>query len=164
MDSFKKTIKIDRLLKDLFRKKQWEDKLGLHSVFDTWPELVGDGIASRSWPHLIRGTVLWVNVSDSVWMQQLHLQKMELLDKINRSLPGKEKISDIRFQLNTKAGQQKSAGNHNIKKVELRPVDPDKLNSFQRLVSSISDDEIKGRLLRLWTKTHQRPVLPKDDE
>jgi hypothetical protein len=163
MDSFKKTIKIDNLLKDLFRKKQWEVKLELYSVFETWPQLVGDVIAARTCPHLIRGTVLWVNVSDSVWMQQLHLQKMELLDKINCSLPGKEKISDIRFQLNTSAGQQKVAGNHNEKKVELRPVDPDELKSFQRLVSSIGDDEIKGRLLRLWTKTHQRPVSPEDE-
>lgn len=163
MDYLKKTIKIDNLLKELFRKKQWEGKLELHSVFETWPQLVGDGIASRSWPHLIRGTVLWVNVSDSVWMQQLHLQKMELLDKINRSLPGDGRITDIRFQLKTSAGKPKNADNLQEERVELRPVDPEQLNSFQRLVSSIGDDEIKGRLLRLWTKTHQRPVSPKDE-
>ncbi|HIJ79944.1 MAG: DUF721 domain-containing protein [Desulfobulbaceae bacterium] len=163
MDSLKKIIKIDNLLKELFRKKQWEEKLGLHSVFENWPQLVGEGIASRSRPHLIRGTVLWVNVSDSVWMQQLHLQKMELLDKINRNMPGKGEITDIRFLLNVDAGQQPEPDNHPAKQVELRPIDPDQLKSFQRLITSITDDEMKGRLLRLWTKNHQRSVPLEDN-
>ena len=94
-----KIIRIDALFADLFKKRQWDKRLALHAVFRNWPQVVGPEIAERTAPQVIRGTVLWIAVSDSVWMQQLHLQKQALLEQINANVRGSEKISDIRFQI-----------------------------------------------------------------
>lgn len=157
MATTQKTTKIDSLLADLFRKKQWDKRLGLHAVFEKWPEIVGGEIAWRAQPHLIRGTVLWVTVSDSVWMQQLHLQKVQLLANINRSLPGDEKISDLRFQLDARLDRERQEEEKAPEPQPPKPIDPEEKRAFERLLSGIPEEETRKRLLSLWIKSHQRP-------
>lgn len=157
MASPEKVIRIDSLLAGLFEKRQWDRRLGLHAIFQNWPGVVGKEIARQAEPHVIRGTVLWVNVSDSVWMQQLHLQKLHLLEKINASLPGPEKISDLRFQVNAALGQEESAPEVPEPVSTPRPVDPQALKDFERLVAAIGDAETRNRLLSLWKKAHGFP-------
>ena len=92
---------ISRLLSAVFENRKWRSKLELHRVFEFWDRTVGKEIAAVAQPSLIRSrNVLWVKVKDSIWMQQLHLQKMLLLEKLNRQFKG-EKLSDIHFQLDS---------------------------------------------------------------
>jgi manganese/zinc/iron transport system substrate-binding protein len=86
---------------------------------------VGPDISGRAQPACIRGSVLWVDVLDSIWMQQLHLQKLLLLDLINRRLDNGS-ISDIRFKLNSELGSTKPAA---LLKKPARPIDPEKLQA-----------------------------------
>ena len=146
------------LLTVLIRQRHWDKQVGLHAVFDLWPRAVGREIAKQSAPRVIRGTVLWVGVTDSVWMQQLHFMKQELLQRINDSLPGREKISDLRFQLDTGLGDEE--------KMELvapaallsaRPLDQEQLRVFEGLARSVDDVDLQERLLSLWKKAHQFP-------
>lgn len=160
MASSEKITRIDRLLAGLFAKRQWDKRLGLHAIFRSWPEVVGKAIARQAAPHVIRGTVLWVNVSDSVWMQQLHLQKPHLLEKINASLPGPETISDLRFQVDAALGQEEPAPEVPGPVSSPRPVDPQALKDFERLVAAIGDAETRNRLLSLWKKAHGFPPAP----
>ena len=74
-------IEISRLLSGVIENKKWRSKLELHRVFELWQSIVGQEIAAVAQPSLIRGHVLWVKVAESIWMQQLHLQKMLLLEK-----------------------------------------------------------------------------------
>src|SRR5210317_2511439 len=100
-DNLHKPEEISRLLSSVFDNRKWRSKLELHRVFEFWDRTVGKEIAAVAQPTLIRSrSVLWVKVRDSIWMQQLHLQKMLLLEKINRQLNG-EQLSDIHFQLDS---------------------------------------------------------------
>ncbi|MGV1099534.1 DciA family protein [Thiovibrio sp. JS02] len=157
-----KLTRIDSLLAELFKKRQWERRLGLHAIFRTWPRVVGREIAGRAAPQVIRGTVLWVAVSDSVWMQQLHLQKQQLLEYINNSLDGPETISDIRFQLDVTLGQGKEDENGPAAPPALKPIDPEQRKDFERLLAGLPDEENRRRLLSLWIKAHQRPLPEKE--
>ncbi len=157
-----KMTRIDTLLADLFRKKQWEKRLGLHAIFQSWPKVVGGEIAGRAVPQVIRGTVLWVAVSDSVWMQQLHLQKPLLLARINDSLPGPERISDIRFQLEASLEERKAEAEPAPEPSATRAIDPEEKKRFESLLASIPDPENRQRLLSLWVKTHRR-LLPEKE-
>jgi hypothetical protein len=157
MASPEKVIRIDSLLAGLFEKRQWDRRLGLHAIFQNWPGVVGKEIARQAEPHVIRGTVLWVNVSDSVWMQQLHLQKLHLLEKINASLPGPEKISDVRFQVDAALGREEATPEAHKQAPPLQSIDPEALKDFERLVASIVDPETRSRLLSLWKKAHRFP-------
>jgi len=151
-----KIIRIDSLFAELFKKRQWDKRLALHAVFRNWPEVVGQEIAERTEPQVIRGTVLWIAVSDSVWMQQLHLQKQALLEHVNANLRGSEKISDIRFQIDAALGEEKMVADSPPPVFPPPPVDPEKQKSFEGLISAIGDAELRTRLLTLWRKAHRK--------
>ncbi len=141
------------LLARVIRKKKWRNRLELHGVFRFWDEVVGPDISGRAQPVCIRGSVLWVDVIDSIWMQQLHLQKLLLLDLINRRLD-KGSISDIRFKLNSELGSTKPAA---MLKKAARPIDKKKLQEFEEQLAPLQDEEIKRALLRLWKKYQACP-------
>lgn len=149
-----KITRIDSLFAELFKKRQWDKRLALHAVFRNWPQVVGQEIAARTEPQVIRGTVLWVAVSDSVWMQQLHLQKQALLEHVNANVRGSEKISDIRFQIDAALDEEKMVADNSTPVAAPQPVDPEEQKSFERMIAAIGDGELRRRLLALWRKAH----------
>lgn len=150
-----KITRIDSLFAELFKKRQWDKRLALHAVFRNWSEVVGPEIAERTEPQVIRGTVLWIAVSDSVWMQQLHLQKQALLERVNANVRGSEKISDIRFQVEAVLGEEKMVVDSPRPIVSPQPIDPEKQKEFERLIAVIGDAELRARLFALWQKAHR---------
>ncbi|MDO8784705.1 MAG: DUF721 domain-containing protein, partial [Syntrophales bacterium] len=52
------------------------------SIISLWNKAVGPQIATQSRPGTLKGTTLFVKVSSSVWMQQLHFLKEEIIEKI----------------------------------------------------------------------------------
>jgi len=145
-------VAISRLLATVFDDKKWRSKLELHRVFEFWNKTVGREIAAVAQPSLIRGHVLWVKVADSVWMQQLHLQKMLLLKKLNQQLHG-EKISDIHFQLNSSLAPPPEPESK-----QLRPVviDRKQEQEFDKILSSLENEDLRVSLKRLWLKMHTK--------
>ena len=141
-------VSISRLLADVCEHKKWRTRLELHRVFEFWDDVVGREIAAVARPALIRGHVLWVKVTDSVWMQQLHLQKMLLLQKINQQL-GEENVADIRFQLNSSMTLSPEPEPAKAKQVIL---DSKKEQEFDRLISSLENEDLRASLKRLWVR------------
>jgi hypothetical protein len=148
-----KPEEISRLLSAVFENKKWCSKLELHRVFEFWDRTVGKEIAAVAQPSLIRSRdVLWVKVKDSIWMQQLHLQKMLLLEKINRQFKD-EKISDIHFQLDSSLSTPPEPENEKPKSFS-----PDKQQEqeFDKLISSLENDELRDSLKSLWVKMQNK--------
>lgn len=69
-----------------------------YPIWKNWEAIVGPAIAQKTNPDLVRGKTLVVSVENSVWMQELQLQKNNILEKI-RSLSLEHPIEDIRFRL-----------------------------------------------------------------
>ncbi|MDH3394488.1 MAG: DUF721 domain-containing protein [Desulfobulbaceae bacterium] len=154
MKKSKKPENISDLLGGLFRQKNWQGRLGMHALFSFWDEAVGDEIALRAQPDLIRGTVLWVRVSDSIWMQQLHLSKNLMMEKVNDRL-GESKITDIRFRIDPTLGKPKPQPEP---EPQPTPVDPARLKNAEDMFASLPDKELQKALRSLWIKTesHKR--------
>ena len=146
----KKLSHIGNLLDEVFRNKGWSKRLELYAVFHFWNEVVGKDVAKRAQPHVIRGAVLWVKVSDPIWMQQLHLQKSILLEKINQRLRGEE-LSDIRFQLDAGLGKGPKPAAPTLDPMPTEP-EPREIEKFDTMISSLSDPAVKKELKELWMK------------
>ena len=149
-----KPVALNKLLAAFVDNKKWRSRLELHAVFKFWDGTVGEEIAAIAQPSLVRGSVLWVKVADSVWMQQLHMQKMLLLEKINQQLPG-AKLSDIHLQLDSTL---KAPDKHSEEKPLPKKLAPDKKKEqeFDHLIDSLKDEEIKASLKSLWVKLQER--------
>jgi predicted nucleic acid-binding Zn ribbon protein len=154
-------VPMNQLLAAFLDNKKWRNRLELHAVFKFWDATVGKEIAAVAQPSLIRGSTLWIKVADSVWMQQLHMQKMLLLEKINLQLPG-AKLSDIHLQLD--CSLKEPPKNVKAKPRQSKPiVDKNREQEFDHLIDSLENDEIKASLKSLWLKLQERRRLKTED-
>jgi predicted nucleic acid-binding Zn ribbon protein len=76
------------------------------SLSGHWSRLVGEALAANSRPARVNGDVLAVEVTGSVWANELHLLKMPLMEKL-RSFPGLEGLQDVRCQIATRSASDK---------------------------------------------------------
>ncbi|MCK5070341.1 MAG: DUF721 domain-containing protein [Desulfocapsa sp.] len=141
---------LDKFLPQLANQQGWAEQLDLHSVFLQWNDLVESDIADHCQPQKIVKNVLWVEVENSAWLQQLQFQTLPLLDILNRSFK-MSKLKGLRFCLATK---------EQIKKVEkeqsLRYVQPSvqDVEAFEKQTETISDKDSRDALVRLWYLAH----------
>ncbi|MDO8785420.1 MAG: DUF721 domain-containing protein, partial [Syntrophales bacterium] len=99
----------------------------------------------------LKGTTLFVKVSSSVWMQQLHFLKEEIIEKINQALGGTT-IKNIFFSI----GEIHSAP---LKGEEKQPVsmashllkDRDR-KMIEESIAFLPDQELREILKRVMTK------------
>lgn len=160
------TKDLSTLLHSIFQQKQWGDRLGIHQVFLFWDETFGE-LANRAQPDVIRGDTLWVNVSDSVWMQQLQFEKQALLEQINTKLNQLNKCSDkssgavpqikeIKFKLDLNLNVTPHPAHDLAAKRRKSPIDKAQLKNFESSINSISDEKIKKSLVNLWIAQQSR--------
>jgi len=144
---------VDQLLAQIFARRNWRQRLDLHQVFQLWDEVVGEEVAIRAQPVRLRGSVLWVAVSDSIWMQQLHLQKMLLMERLNGRLPNGG-ITDLRFQLDISInGRPRKMAEE--KTPAQRTVNPEEAAAFEQHLEPLADEELKRAIRRVWRRFRQ---------
>ena len=91
---------IGSLIDQIASRYRWQRRFSRRAIWKSWNELTGYAISEHSWPLKFReNDILVIAVSDSVWMQQLSLQKFTVLDALNRRLPPESRIRDIRFEI-----------------------------------------------------------------
>ncbi len=132
-------------------RRNWQKKLALNQLFLFWDEAVGLAIAAQAQPLVVRGDVLWVRVSDSVWMQQLYFQKLDLLDQLNRRLK-QGRLADIRFKVDANLA---AADEELEPPASQKPVDPVQEERFEALIDGLEDDEMRQLLRRVWHKNQR---------
>jgi predicted nucleic acid-binding Zn ribbon protein len=143
------------LLQELFRRKNWQQRLDQHALFLRWEEIVGTEIAERAQPDCIRGEVLWLRTTDSVWMQHLSLQKTTLLALLNGRL-GENGVKDIRFRLDVGlSGRRQQEPGGERPGPEL-PISMEELEEFEQMALPLKDEELKGAMRRFWLKSRRR--------
>ncbi len=65
-----------------------------------WKHIVGNLLAERSWIQKLDNNILFVSATNNVWMQELILRKVKLIQDIESKF--KIKLSDIIFFLRTR--------------------------------------------------------------
>lgn len=70
----------------------------LSILAELWETAVGSAIAKNTRPAAIKGGLLLIHVSSSVWMQQLQFMKDDMLLSIHRTL-GSEWIRELKFKI-----------------------------------------------------------------
>ena len=67
-------------------------------VWTFWDRIVGKDLAGNAQPAAFKQRILVVHVSSSVWLQELHFQKKELIHRLNEAA-GNRVVDDIRFKI-----------------------------------------------------------------
>jgi hypothetical protein len=130
----------------IIRDNDWEQKYDQYRVFAKWRELVGADTAAHTRPFKVVKDVLWLEVDNSAWMQQLQFQKIVLLDTLNESLRVSY-FSDIRFTVKKQAAREE--GDHD-KPLRRTPPSAIEIEQFEKQVAFIEDDDVREALTRYW--------------
>ena len=89
-----KTITLAEAIQDYLKEMHLEGKLSETGVINSWEEIVGKAIASRTSKIYIREGVLYVHLNSSVVRNELLMLRQALKEKINEKA-GTEVIREI---------------------------------------------------------------------
>ncbi len=164
-DGKRKPVQIASLLSGLASGPKWQRRFERSILWREWKTIAGDAISSHAWPLKFReGDVLIVTVSDSVWMQQLSLQKLSLIDAINARLSPESHIRDIRFELGSVKETMRATRSSPFRQTEtgrtatMRHSDteapPELIKQAEELTGHVKDSELKDILKRIYLKGH----------
>lgn len=92
-----KTITLAEALNDYIKEMNFGPKLNEAGLINSWEEVVGKAIASRTAKVYIREQVLYVHLSSSVVRNELLMLRQALKEKLNNKA-GSDVIKDIIFK------------------------------------------------------------------
>lgn len=136
---------LEELLPQVTIQRGWEEQLDLHSIFLRWDDLVESDVAEHCQPLKIIKSVLWVEVENSAWLQQLQYQTVPLLDILNNSLR-LSRLKGLRFCLAEKNSEKKKS------EAVLRYIQPSSqdIEAFEQQAGTIADKDSRDALVRFW--------------
>lgn len=131
-------------------RMQWE----YLPVWKEWKAVVGPETALHAWPHHVDSNgVLFIMVSDSIWMQQLSFQRHVLINKLNSRLQT-GKLCEIRMFLGDVSVLRNLCGESGQMAGCLRPWSANVTEELERradaMVEPIADEELKGLVKQLY--------------
>lgn len=89
-----RTISLGEAMRDYIREMNLEVKLLEVNLINSWEELVGKAIASRTSKVYIRDHILYIRLNSSVARNELMMLREALREKLNEKA-GKEIIREI---------------------------------------------------------------------
>lgn len=150
----KRAQQVGDLIRELRDQPGFGEQISRHQAWLVWDQIVGEQIAARARPRKLRGRVLEVLVDHPVWMQQLHMLKPKILEKINREAPNAG-ITDI-YLRQAKPADAQIEFRRNSKKQEPLPWDGIELEAWEKknidnMLEDIDNDELRDEFRRLLT-------------
>lgn len=85
---------LGEILNELLQRNGLTHRVKQFEVINAWPEVVGPAVARVSKAAEVREGVLYVEVLNGVWRNELFYLKPELVQKLNRHV-GQKVIHDI---------------------------------------------------------------------
>jgi hypothetical protein len=135
-------------------------RLGLQShLFELrlqqqWREIIGEPIASHTWPAQVRFKKLYLLVRNSVWLQQLTFLKPTLLAKLNKQA-GADVITDIALRVGEiPALTQDPAASTYV--LQMPSVSEAALVEATAHAAAIQDPELRNRLTQVMAEAFSR--------
>ncbi len=92
-----KTISLAEAVQDYIKEMNLGSKLDEVGVINSWEEIVGKAISSRTTKIYFKDQVLYVHLNSSVVRNELLMLRQVLKDKLNQKA-GSEVIKDIVFR------------------------------------------------------------------
>jgi hypothetical protein len=153
----KRVEKLGEILSRLIRSEGYERKSPQGPVFAAWPEVVGELLSQKSWPVSLRKGVLLVQVSDSVWMQELQMQKHQILERIGAVRGGGE-ITDLRWTVRgapTRVSLRKRRAHPPV--LSSRPLTEEESAWVGAVSAQVEDPDLRKTLQRVLGKYLRAP-------
>ena len=125
----------------------------LARVVQHWPTIAGSQLAAVTQPESIRARVLFVTVSDAIWLQQVTFYQAQLLENMRHVL-GNVPITKLHFTLARSSLHQPglSSPEETLGPLPLTAVEEQQV---QESTAGIADPELREAVRRAWQRGWQ---------
>ncbi len=90
---------IQAVLKSALRRFGLDHKIEQYRFVEHWPKIVGAPIARHTKPAGIQNRILYVEVLNSGWAQELSMRRETILKRVKTFCDTSVQIDDVRFVL-----------------------------------------------------------------
>ena len=149
---------LSSVLAGVARRLGLESKLLESRLRRDWVSIVGEPIASNTWPDQIRYKKLYLLVHNSVWLHQLTFLKPTLIHKLN-TVAGGELVTEIVLRVGEIPSRAASSattppidGDFTVSEVVLAEVSSH--------VSAIQDPDLRQQFTSVISRYPQTPTPP----
>jgi hypothetical protein len=149
------------VLSGLARRLGLESKLLESRIRREWSAIVGEPIASNTWPDQIRYKKLYVRVHNTVWLHQLTFLKPALVQKLN-SVAGTNLVADIVLRVG-ELPEPERVSSPMEQGGEASNPSADLLAESSVHSGAVQDPELRDRLAQLMAHSIARSHRPKAD-
>jgi len=125
----------------------------LARVVQYWHTIAGPQLAAVTQPESIRARVLFVTVSDAIWLQQVTFYQAQLLENMRRVL-GDVPITKLHFRLAMSSSRQPVSSSPE-EVLEPAPLTAVEEQQVQEGTAGIADPELREAVKRAWQRGWQ---------
>ena len=125
----------------------------LGQIIRHWQAIAGPQLAAVTQPESIRARVLFVTVSDAIWLQQITFYQAQLLKNIRRIL-GDVPIAKLHFTLAMSSSRQPVLSPP-AEDLEPLPLTAAEEQQMQEGTASIADPDLRETVRRAWQRGWQ---------
>ena len=151
---------VSSVLEGLAHRLGLESKLLESRLRRDWVSIVGEPIASNTWPNQIRYKKLYLLVHNSVWLHQLTFLKPTLIHKLN-SVAGGELVTDIVLRVGELPEADHVPTSPEALRATASPPSEALLAEISTHVTTIQDPLLRDRLAQLMAQVLAQPRAPK---
>lgn len=151
---------ISSILEGLARRLGLESKLLESRLRRDWVSIVGEPIASNTWPDQIRYKKLYLLVHNSVWLHQLTFLKPTLIQKLNQ-VAGAEVVTDIVLRIGELPEADRAPASPEALQEAAPPASAELLAEISEHVTAIQDPDLRNHLAQLMAQSLAQPRGPK---
>ena len=151
---------VSNVLEGLARRLGLESKLLESRLRRDWVSIVGEPIASNTWPDQIRYKKLYLLVHNSVWLHQLTFLKPTLIQKLN-NVAGSELVTDIVLRVGELPEADRLPAATEALRAPASPPSAALLAEISAHVTTIQDPDLRDHLAQLMAQSLAQPRGPK---
>lgn len=141
---------VNSILGSSFASLGLASKIKEHYIKKAWAGCVGEGIARRSAPQRLIGTVLHCTVATSAWMTELAYQKGSIISKLNEKV-GDKTVTDIIFRVGPVTPY--SAAPAPPPKAPARELTPEERRFIDSTTAALKDERLKEAIIRAFSRS-----------
>jgi predicted nucleic acid-binding Zn ribbon protein len=122
-------------------------------IVQRWGTIAGTQLRAVTQPESIRGRILFVTVSDAIWLQQITFYQAQLLENI-RSVLGEVPITKLHFTLAMSSSRQPVLPllEEDLEPLPLTAVEEQQM---QESTAGIADPDLRETVRRAWQRGWQ---------
>lgn len=152
-------VEIGGILEKVLKNLGISGQLKLIRIMSQWEKIFGPPISRITFPRDLKGKTLFVDVQDSVWLQQLTFMDKMIMDKVNQRLNSKA-VEKIHFSVGI-IPERIEPVEAPMKPLDEMTLDNEDLDEISEYVSGVKDMELRKDLRRLIGKDKKLKKLRK---